>query len=319
MDKTLIQVRVHAVRYEADGVLSYEMRALDRAPLPPFAAGAHIDLALPNGLGRSYSLINDVDERDRYVIAVNRDQQSQGGSKYICDNVHPGTILDITAPSNTFALVESAPLSVFIGGGIGITPLLCMIRRTEQLKQTWRLFYAARTRDRAAFLDEFSRLGGAQPGRVTITFDHELGNKMLDLAAIVGAQPAGTHFYCCGPNTMLKAFEDATRPLPPEYVHVEYFSSGAPKAKGGFQVVLARSKKELWVPHDQTILATLLENGIEVSRSCLEGVCGTCETVVLEGTPDHRDKVLSARERASNTKMMICCSGSIGDRLVLDI
>jgi tetrachlorobenzoquinone reductase len=319
MDKTLIRVRVHAVRYEADGVLSYEMRALDRAPLPPFTAGAHIDLALPNGLGRSYSLINHPDERDRYVIAVNRDQQSRGGSKYICDNVHPGTILDVKAPSNTFALVEGAPLSVLIGGGIGITPFVCMIRRLEQLRQMWRLFYTARTRNRAAFLHEFARLGEAQPDRVTITFDHEPGHQMLNLAAIVGAQPAGTHFYCCGPDGMLKAFEDATRPLAPEFVHVEYFSSDTPKAKGGFEVVLARSKKELWVPPDQTILATLLENGIEVSRSCLEGVCGTCETVVLEGTPDHRDKVLSARERASNTKMMICCSGSIGDRLVLDI
>jgi ferredoxin-NADP reductase len=319
MDKTPMQVRVHDVRYEADGVFSYEMRALDQTPLPAFTAGAHIDLALPNGLSRSYSLINRQDESDRYVIAVNKDERSCGGSKFICENIHPGAILDIAAPSNTFELMESAPLSVFIGGGIGITPLLCMIRRLEQLKRPWRLFYAARTRSRAAFLREFVGFDEAEPGRVTITFDHEPGNPMLNLASIVGEQLAGTHFYCCGPGGMLKAFEEATRSRAPEFVHVEYFSTDTPKAKGGFEVVLARSKKALWVKPDQTILATLLQNGVNVSRSCLEGVCGTCETVVLEGTPDHRDKVLSPRERASNKKMMICCSGSVGERLVLDI
>ncbi len=142
---------------------------------------------------------------------------------------------------------------------------------------------------------------------------------MLDLAAIVTAQPPGTHLYCCGPTGMLKAFEDATRSLPPETIHVEYFSSDVPKAKGGFEVVLARANKTIQVKPDQTILAALLENGVDVPRSCQKGVCGNCETEVLEGIPDHRDRVLSARERASNKKMMICCSGSIGDRLVLDI
>jgi ferredoxin-NADP reductase len=314
-----MRVMVHAVRYEADGVLSYEMRALDRSAMPAFTAGAHIDLALPNGLSRSYSLINHSDERDRYVIAVNKDPNSRGGSKYICDNIHPGTILDITSPSNTFRLADDALFSVFIGGGIGITPLLCMIRRMEQLKRDWRLFYAARIRKRAPFLDEFAKLEQAIAGRVTITFDHEPGNRMLDIAAIIRGQPAGAHFYCCGPGGMLKAFEDATQTLPHELLHSECFSSDVAKAQGGYEIVLARSKKAFWVGPGRTILSTLLENGITVPRSCLEGVCGTCETVVLEGTPDHRDKVLSVRERASNKKMMICCSGSIGERLVLDI
>jgi ferredoxin-NADP reductase len=314
-----MQVMVHAVRYEADGVFSYEMRTLDQSSMPAFTAGAHIDLALPNGLSRSYSLINHPDERDRYVIAVNKDQNGRGGSKYICDNIHPGAVLDITPPSNMFELADIAPLSVFIGGGIGITPLLCMIRRMEQLKRDWRLFYAARTRKRAPFLGEFAKLNHALPGRVTITFDHEPGNQMLDIAAIVRGQPTGTHFYCCGPGGMLEAFEDATQMLPPECIHSECFSSDVAKAQGGYEIILARSKKAFWVGSGQTILSTLLENGIDVPRSCLEGVCGTCETVVLEGAPDHRDKVLSARERASNTKMMICCSGCVGERLVLDI
>lgn len=319
MEKTKIKVRVHAVRYEADGVLSYELKALDESPLPPFTAGAHIDVSLPSDMSRSYSLINRQDERDRYVIAVNRDDQSRGGSKYIHEHVCPGAILEIAAPANTFALIEDAPLSVFIGGGIGITPLLCMIRRLDGLGLDWRLYYACRTRQRAAFLRELAQITGASPARLTTTFDQEPGFQMFDLPQIIDAQPAGTHFYCCGPVGMLKAFEAATAHRPADTVHVEYFSSDTPKAQGGFEVVLARSKKTLWVRPEQTILATLLENGITVSRSCLEGVCGTCETVVLEGTPDHRDKVLSAREKASNKKMMICCSGAIGGRLVLDL
>ena len=314
-----MKVRVHAVRYEADGVFSYELRALDETPLRPFTAGAHIALILPNGLSRSYSLINRSGGQDGYQIAVQRDATSRGGSTYIHENVHPGSIVEIGLPTNTFELTESASLSVFLGGGIGITPLLGMIRRLEDLKRDWRLFYATRTRSRAAFLGEFERLERACPGRVILTFDREPGHRMLDLPAIVDAQPSGTHFYCCGPVGMLKAFEDAVRALPPGFRHVEYFSADEPKAGGGFEIVLARRNETFRVRPGETILATLLENGISVSRSCCEGVCGTCETAVLEGTPDHRDRVLSPRERASNKKMMICCSGAVGQRLVLDI
>ncbi len=170
-----------------------------------------------------------------------------------------------------------------------------------------------------AFRGDLAVLNGEQRDRITFTFDQEPGNKMLDIAAVTAGRSAGTHFYCCGPIGMLRAFEDATRTLPSEVVHVEYFSSDTPKAQGGFEVVLSRTKKNIWVKPDQTILGALTENGLTVSSSCLEGVCGTCETVVLEGVPDHRDHVLSARERASNKKMMICCSGSIGERLVLDL
>jgi tetrachlorobenzoquinone reductase len=314
-----MRVRVHAIRYEADGVLSFELRALDGRQLLDFTAGAHIDIHLPTGLTRSYSLINAQGECDKYMIAVNRDPQSRGGSQYLCERVRPGDVFEISAPTNNFELFEAAPLSVLIAGGIGITPIWCMTQRLESLRRPWRLYFAARTRERAAFVRDMMRLEQAVPGRIEITFDHAPGYQMLDLATIVNAQPAGTHFYCCGPTGMLKAFEDATRLLPPELVHVEYFSSDLPKAQGGFDVILARAKKTIRVRPDQTILAALLENGVEVPRSCTEGVCGTCETVVLEGIPDHRDKVLSQRERDSNRKMMICCSGSIGDRLVLDI
>ncbi len=162
-----MQVRVCAIRYEADGVFSFELRSLDGAPLPDFTAGAHIDVSLGPELNRSYSLVNPQGERDKYVITVNRDLQSRGGSKFLCETIRPGAILEISSPSNNFGLLENAPLSVLIAGGIGITPIWCMIQRLENLRRPWRLYFAARTRDRAAFLRELAHLeaSGAGPCR----------------------------------------------------------------------------------------------------------------------------------------------------------
>lgn len=220
-----LSVRVQAVRYESEDARSFELRALDGGELPPFTAGAHLDVDLPGDLRRSYSLTNPQDERDRYVITVNRDANSCGGSKYMCETVRAGDVLRITAPSNSFPLDEGARLSVLIGGGIGITPLWCMIQRLEQLQKPWRLHYAVRTRAKAAFLAELERLERRVPGRATLTFDHEPGGRMLDIAAIVQAELSDTHLYCCGPAGMLKAFEDAVRGREPETVHVEYFTT----------------------------------------------------------------------------------------------
>jgi tetrachlorobenzoquinone reductase len=274
---------------------------------------------LPGGLRRSYSLINAQSERHRFVIAVNRDPASRGGSRYVCDVLRPGEVIEASAPSNNFSLKEDAALSVLIAGGIGITPLWGMIQRLETLGRAWKLYYAARTRSRAAFLTQFMTLEAASAGRVTVTFDHEPGQAMLNLPRIIASQPDGTHFYCCGPVGMLKAFEEACASVPPDAVHVEYFSSDVAPAQGGFDVVLSSSGKTIAVKPGETILEALLAAGVSVGNSCREGVCGTCETGVLEGIPDHRDKVLSRRERASNKKIMICCSGAQSNRLVLDL
>lgn len=315
-----LNVRVHAVRYEAEGVLSFELRATGGESLPEFTAGAHLDVYLPDDISRSYSLTNLQSERHRYVITVNRDAASRGGSRHMCEVVRPGDVLQIAPPSNSFQLHESAELSVLIGGGIGITPLWGMIQRLEQLQKPWRLYYAARTRTKTAFLAELEQLENQKSGRVTLNFDHEPGGTMFDLAAIVQAQPPAAHLYCCGPTGMLKAFEGAVSARAPDTVHVEYFTSDvAPAQQGGFDVVLSRSGKTIRIAPGQTILEAVLALGMNVARSCQQGVCGTCETVVLEGIPDHRDAVLSARERASNKKIMICCSGCLSERLVLDL
>jgi ferredoxin-NADP reductase len=316
----ILQVRVKSITYEAQGINSFELRPPAGGELPPFTAGAHVDLHLANGLIRSYSLVNSQNERHRYVIAVNRDAVSRGGSRLMHETVRVGDTLTISHPRNNFKLAEDAPHSLLIAGGIGITPLWCMIRRLESLGRSWRLHYCTRTRQSAAFLDEIRALKGDVETNLHVNFDQEPGGKMLDIVSVVASAPPGSHLYCCGPVPMLAAFEKATASLPSERVHVEYFSAKeAPAASGGFTVLLAKSGTSVLIPPGKTILDTLLDAGMSVQYSCMEGVCATCETRVLEGIPDHRDLVLSKEERASNKVMMICCSGSKTSQLVLDL
>jgi tetrachlorobenzoquinone reductase len=307
------QVRIKSATWEAPGIVSYELRPAQGGELPPFTAGAHVDLSLPGGLIRSYSLVNPQSERHRYVIAVQKDRASRGGSRWVHENFRVGDVLTINGPRNNFPVEEAAENSIFIAGGIGITPIMSMIERLSSLGRRWELVYCARTRAAAAFVD-------ALKGDVRFNFDQEPGGTMLDIAALVRAAPAGAHLYCCGPLPMLAAFEAATAGLPRELVHVEYFTAKEPPAmSGGFKVVLARSGRELVVAPGKTILDTLLDAGIDVPYSCTEGICGTCETRVLEGVPDHRDLILTEEEHAAGQSMMICCSGAKSEKLVLDL
>jgi ferredoxin-NADP reductase len=314
-DKIMLQLRIKSAVWEAPNILSYELRSTDGKELPPFTAGAHIDLTLPNGLMRSYSLINPQSERHRYVIAVQKDRESRGGSKWMHQNLRAGEILAVNDPRNNFTLNETAEKSIFIAGGIGVTPMLSMIDRLNAIGRDWELIFCSRMRNSTPFMERLEK-----DSRVRFNFDREPGARMLDIAAAVKAAPANGHLYCCGPIPMLDAFEEATKDLERERVHVEYFTAKEPPAtEGGFTVVLARSGREIVVPSGKTILGALNDAGVIIPYSCTEGICGTCETVVLEGTPDHRDRILTEAERVSNKKMMICCSGSKSDRLVLDL
>ena len=310
---------VKSVTYEAERINAYDLRPVAQGALPAFTAGAHIDLHLPNGATRSYSLINAEGERHRYVIAVAQDAASSGGSRYVHETLRPGDRLSVTPPQNNFALIEDAAHSVLIAGGIGITPIWCMVQRLALLGRSWALYYSARTRAAAAFVEPLQALHAASGNPLVLNFDYEPGGKPLDLAAIVGSAAAHAHLYCCGPVGMLEAFESAAHERPRERVHVEYFSAKeAPAKDGGFTVVLARSKVQVFVDEGKSILDALLAAGLDPPRSCTEGVCGTCEMRVLEGIPDHRDIVLTEAERASNKTMMICCSGAKSGTLVLD-
>ncbi|MBO9649363.1 MAG: oxidoreductase [Variovorax sp.] len=320
-NEALMQVRVRAVTYEADGILGFELVPMPPLKeLPPFTAGAHIDLHLPNGLLRSYSLLNAPSERHRYLIGVNKDAKSRGGSRYMHEVLRSGETLTISAPRNNFPLDETSTMNVFIAGGIGITPIMSMIARSQALGTPWQLHYAARTRRNAAFLDALQGYHNQPNVDLRLNFDQEAGGQMLDIAAIVQSLPSGAHVYCCGPLPMLAAYEQATAALPPGQVHMEYFAAKeAAATDGGFMVELARSGKQVEVRTGQTILDSLMAVGIEPPYSCQEGICGTCEVRVLEGIPDHRDLVLSNAEKAANDRMMICCSGCKTAKLVLDL
>ncbi|CAN5539024.1 PDR/VanB family oxidoreductase [soil metagenome] len=319
-----LDVRIKAISHEAEGILAFDLVPVEPATtLPAFTAGAHIDLQLPAVKGplvRSYSLLNDPRETHRYRIAVNRDARSRGGSRHMHEVPRPGERLRVSLPRNDFPLDESAPFNLFIAGGIGITPMLGMIARSQALGTPWRLHYAARTRGHAGFLDLLAGYEGQAGADVRLTFDQEPGGRMLDLQEAIRNMPAGAHVYCCGPTAMLDAFGLATAALAPCRVHREYFSAREEAATaGGFSVELARSGKTLQVPPGRTILDCLTEAGLEPPSSCRQGICGTCEVRVLAGTPDHRDMVLGDAERAANDRMMVCCSGSLSARLVLDL
>jgi ferredoxin--NADP+ reductase/vanillate O-demethylase ferredoxin subunit len=309
-----LRTRVGAIAREAATVVSLELHPVAGEPLPRFTAGAHVDLHLGNGQIRSYSLFNPQDETHRYRVAVHLDPGSRGGSRYVHEKVRVGDEVRISPPRNNFALVESAAHSVLVAGGIGITPLLCMVQRLDAVDASWRLFYAARSRRHAPFIDALERFGS----RVAYHFDDEAG-RPPDLAPVIGDAAAGTHLYCCGPAAMLTAFESACVDRPVSSVHTERFSGSGDKAVGGFEVVLAKAGRSIAVPQGASILEALLDAGIDVPHSCTEGVCGSCETTVLEGSPDHRDLLLTEEEKRAGRTMIICCSGSRTPRLVLDL
>lgn len=316
----VVEVSVREIRPEARGVIAVEFVRSGGGLLPAFTAGSHIDVYLPNAIRRSYSLVNSQDERESYVIGVAKDPFSRGGSAYIHERLRPGDTLSIGAPRNNFPLAEAASRHVMIAGGIGITPFCSMIRRLNDLGRDWTLHYCARTREQAGFVDLIGDLSRQGKAEVHFIFDREDGAHPLDIASVVAGQKLESHIYCCGPRSMLEAFKTACTRRQSDRIHVEYFSSDAAvESGGGFTIVLARSHRRIAVPRGKTILAALLDEGVDVAFSCQEGVCGACETRVLAGVPEHRDCVLSTGEHETNRSMMICCSGALTPELVLDL
>ncbi|BDH47799.1 oxidoreductase [Salmonella enterica subsp. enterica serovar Choleraesuis] len=318
MSDNLLTARVHTIRYEAQGVLSIELRSPDGSPLPEYAPGSHIDLHLPNGLIRSYSLLSQYGKQAGYVVGVLRDRQSRGGSAWIHEQLRVGTLLPISAPRNNFALSEEPAHSVLVAGGIGITPILCMLSNLVENARPAELIYCARNRLEAAFIEQIEQLNS----HVTWHFDDEQQTPP-DLTQYLKDKPAGSHFYCCGPGAMLNAFEDTCQALGYDNVHIERFAARpmaeTQEVSQSYQVELKRSGKTLEVSAGQSLLDALLASGCQVDCSCREGVCGSCETVVIDGMVDHRDSILSKSEREANRSMMVCVSGCKSGKLVLDL
>ncbi|MDB5875439.1 MAG: Vanillate O-demethylase ferredoxin subunit [Ramlibacter sp.] len=304
---------------EARDVVKLTLRRPDGDHLPGFTPGSHIDLFLPNGLTRQYSLVNDCRDPSRYEIAVSKAIASRGGSSCVHEQLRQGGLVEISAPRNNFALQPGHDTFQFIAGGIGITPILSMIRHCQSQGWKWNLLYLARTRAHAAFQDELLALGQE---RVRFHFDDE-ARALFDFSAPSFAVDPGVPIYCCGPTPVMNAVDRFSQGRPDNPAYFEWFSPPAEavtrQPATDFKVKLQRSGQVYAVPESKSILEVLEENGYELSCSCREGMCRTCETTVLEGVPDHRDYVLSKGEREAGRTMMVCVSRARSEMLVLDL
>jgi len=301
-------------RLVATDMLLLHLERADGSDLPAYGPGAHLTLQLREGLERRYSLlVPHESSRSRYVIGVKLEAAGRGGSRHIHANLLQGSFVRASPPENYFPLEEDAAHSVFIAGGIGITPLLCMASRLQALGRPWELHYAARSHQYALPLEGYA----LAPQRVRQYFDDR--SEKVGIDAILSNAPRGSHFYCCGPQGMLDAYKRAAGHLPASVVHFESFgATDMATASESMTVKLARDGRVFQVPASQSILDCLRAGGVELPFSCRQGVCGACETRVVAGIPEHRDMVLSEAERKANRTMMICCSRSHGE-LVLDL
>jgi ferredoxin-NADP reductase len=315
-NEAVVSVIVAERRREAEGVISLALRHADGADLPTWQPGAHLDLLLADGMERQFSLCGDPADRTTWRIAVLREPDGRGGSAYVHDWLPVGSALRVRGPRNNFPL-RPAGSYLFIAGGIGITPILPMLRAADAAGAQWSLLYGGRQRASMAFADE---LAARFAERVLLRPQDETG--LLDLPGYLGSPQSDTAVYCCGPGPLLDAVS--------EYCLVHGWPEPAmerfqPKEQEAglenrpFELVLSRSGRTLTVPQDATVLETVRAAGIEVLYSCTEGTCGTCETDVIEGVPEHRDSLLTAQERAAGETMMICVSRCHGERLVLDL
>lgn len=316
----MLDVVVTARSHEALDIYSYVLTAADGGSLPAFTAGAHVDVHLPGGLIRQYSLCNAPGERNRYQIGVLKDAASRGGSQCMHERIDVGERLRISEPRNHFPLVPEARRSLLFAGGIGITPLLCMAEHLAANGGDFELHYCARSERHAAFLE---RLGGSVfKGRVVVHFD-EMADTHLDAARVLAAPNSGTHLYVCGPGGFMQHILDtaAAQGWAPGQLHREYFAAApvGPQATGHFSVKLASSGQVFDIGPDETVVQVLERHGVDIPVSCEQGVCGTCLTRVLEGEVDHRDLFLTEEEQAANDQFTPCCSRAKSPLLVLDL
>jgi len=319
MNASQLTVRVVRKQVEADGICSFELADPSGAPLPAFSAGSHIDVHIPGGLTRQYSLCNHADERHRYVIAVLNDAQSRGGSRAMHDTVEEGSALQISTPRNHFPIEPDAPRHLLLAGGIGITPMLCMAQCLSSKGHAFAMHYCARSRERAAFVEQ---LGSAPyADRVAFHFDDEDAAQKLDIQALLAEAGADAHLYVCGPKGFMDAVLETARQRgwSEDRLHYEFFAASVETTGDAFEVKLASSGKTVAVPAEQTVAEALAAAGVEVPISCGQGICGTCLVRVLEGEPDHRDLYLSPEEQARNDQFTPCCSRARSRTLVLDL
>ncbi len=316
----MLEVQVIAKQLRSQNVVSVDLAALNGAELPAFEAGAHIDLHLQNGLVRQYSLFHSPKQGDQYRIAIQLAKPSRGGSHWVHRNLQVGDIISISEPKNVFQLAEHAPKHVLFAGGIGITPLLSMAECLSDSNQEFELHYSAKSRGEAAFSEEISVSPWAEQAQFYFS---DQGNR-LDAGKIFADLDPKAHIYVCGPeryiNYVLQTAKEAN--WPEEQVHRELFqapTSSEESENTAFELHLSLSGLTLDVPAESSVLDVLTEAGIDVPFSCGEGVCGTCITNVVDGTPEHRDHYLTDKEKACNREFLPCCSRSKTPSLTIEL
>ena len=303
-----IKARVKALSWECPDVLKVTLIPLS-GDFPEPEPGAHVDVKIPGAPVRQYSLTMGSSTQN-YIFGVRLDPKTRGGSRAIHSKLRPGDLIEISQPRNAFPLVDDGPVHL-VAGGIGITPILFMAEQLNQRGQPWSLSYFVRSQEYAAFADEVSALGGK------IYCDDVDGQPNMT-TEVEGFSP-DTHLYCCGPAPMLDAFVEACAARDEGHVHIERFGAAPVNSDDhGFVVELKRSGQEFVIPADKSILDTLIDAGLSPAHNCRAGICGECEVKVLEGSVDHQDMILSDSEKAEGA-MLICCSRSLSDRLVIDI
>lgn len=316
----MIDVRVSAVEQITPQIKRFTLCTLDGSELPAFSGGSHIIVQMQDGercYSNAYSLMSSPRELGCYQIGVRREEQSKGGSAFLHERVEVGSQLSISTPNNLFALDPSAGRHVLIAGGIGITPFLSQLHELEQSKANFNLHYAFRAPEYGAFADELAN--GAHGTRCQFYID-SLGQR-LDIRSLIAELEPEAHLYVCGPKPLIDAVINSAREqgLEDSRVHWEQFAAASTEGSA-FTVVLARSGIELQVEEGMSILQAIEKsNAAEIECLCREGVCGTCETTILEGTADHRDQYLSDEEKAEQKTLMVCVSRSREARLVLDL
>lgn len=312
---TCMPLRVDKAYDVAEGLRSFELVQPDGTELPAFTPGAHIKVQTPSGALRKYSLCGTPEDRLRYTITVKREDAGQGGSVSMHDHLKEGDTLHTAVPDNAFPLVENARAYLFIAGGIGITPILSMIRSLGELAPApWKLIYLSRSAATTAFVDEL----GQADLKKNVRIHHSESGGEFDLWPAL-EKPNSAHVYCCGPRGLMEAVRDMTGHWSPKNVHFESFDEGGRALPDDtpFTVKLARSGGQFAVPVGKSILNVLREHGCAIASSCESGTCGTCRTTLLEGEADHRDMVLMPEEM--DRQIMVCVSRAKTPELVLDL
>jgi phthalate 4,5-dioxygenase reductase subunit len=312
-------LRISRVERIADGVFCYELRDQNNAELPAFTSGAHITVQVPSGALRSYSLCNNPAERDRYVIAVKREDAGRGGSMSLTDSVKEGDLITASGPNNQFPLDPKAKEYLFIAGGIGITPMLSMMRTLNASGNVpYKMIYLSRSPAITPFLEELNT--PEFKDKVVIHHDYGDPDRSFDLWPLLETPRAHCHVYCCGPKGLMDAVQDMTGHWPQSAIHFESFSNAAAAPRPDdtpFNVRLASSGEVVEVAAGVSILEALRQSGHRVPASCESGTCGTCRTHLLAGEADHRDLVLQEFERGD--QIMVCVSRAKTPELLLDL